>query len=732
MLHDEAMPESRFARLARSCFRHPWRTLGTWVLILVLVNIGASAVGKRDASNFRLSGTDSQRAFDLLAQRFPAQKGDTDQVVLHALGGRTLADPAIVKSGEALAAKLAKVPHVASVGKPLLSKDKTIAILGVTYDNSIDKLKLADLKKVSKTATGARTSSLDVEIGGQGAEQARQSGPGATSAIGLLAALVVLFITFGSIIAAGVPIVSAIFALGSAIGLITLGTHVIDTPDFATQLAELIGLGVGIDYALLVLTRYKSEVARGHSREESMVRAIDTAGRTIVFAAATVIIALLGMFALGLSFLDGVALGAALAVALTMLAALTLLPAFMRFAGGWIDGLRKKTREKAAARPAADEGRLWSAWSTQVQKHPWPAIVLSLVVLLGLAIPALTLRLGNSDAGTDPASSTTHKAFALISKGFGPGFNGTFLVVSELPKPGDTGSLGTLAAKLKADRGIVSVSAPRLSPDKSVAILTAVPTTSPQDAKTTSLLHRVRDDIVPSVERDSGSRVSVGGITAVQEDFTNSIASKLPYFVGIVVLLCALLLLAVFRSLFIPIKAAVMNLLSIGAALGFVTLVFQKGVGNSLLGIETGPVESFLPVMLFAIVFGLSMDYEVFLVSRVHEEWEKTDDAHGSVRHGLAATGRVITAAATIMIVVFGSFALGDDRIIKLFGLGLASAVLFDALIIRCLLVPAIMELMGRAAWWLPPWLDRILPRLNIENADAPPAAAKPATESGD
>ncbi len=717
--------QSRFARLARVCYQHPWRIVGTWVLILVVVSAAAGAIGKVDSSNFRLSGTDSQRAFDLLAERFPAQKGDTDQVVFAVRGSQgTLRDPALAAQARATLAKVKALPHVATVGAVTPSRDGRVAVAPVTYDNTVDKLELTDLKKVVNTARDGSTSALQVEVGGQGAEFARQEGPGASGFIGLLAAMIVLLFTFGSIVAAGVPILSAVFALGSAIGLIALGSHVIDTPDFATQLAELIGLGVGIDYALLVLTRYRSEVSRGAERSEAVVRAIDTAGRTVVFAAATVIIALLGMFALGLSFLNGVALGAALAVLLTMLAALTLLPALLRISGGRIDGLRRRTREKFAARPPSDEGRRWLAWSRGVQNHPWPAIVVSLIILLGLAAPALGMRLGSSDAGTDPTGSTTRKAYDLISDGFGKGVNGTFLVVTELPRKGDRAALVPLRESLKADPGIVSVSEPRLSPDGSVATLTAVPSTSPQDKKTTTVLRRLRNDVIPPVERQTNATVSIGGFTAVQEDFTRTIADKLPYFVGIVVLLSALLLMAVFRSILLPIKAAAMNLLSIGAALGFVTLVFQHGVGAGLLGIQTGPIESFLPVMLFAIVFGLSMDYEVFLLSRVHEEWEHTGDAHHAVRHGLAATGRVITAAAAIMVVVFGSFAIGDDRIIKLFGIGLASAVLLDAVIIRCLLVPAIMELMGRRAWWLPAGLDRVLPHLAIERPEGTPATA--------
>jgi RND superfamily putative drug exporter len=488
-----------------------------------------------------------------------------------------------------------------------------------------------------------------------------------------------------------------------------------------------------------VLTRYRAEVKGGRDRLEAIEVASDTAGRTVFFAACTVIIALLGMLLLGLSFLHGVAIGAALAVLLTMVGALTLLPALLMGAGGWIDrlhlriplpGARRRRAEKAAS--ARPDGAAWARWSAGVQRRPWLAAGAALAVLLALAAPALGMRLGTSDASLDPAGSTTKAAYGLISDGFGPGVNGQFLLATKLPAKGDAAAAQQIAAAARTDRGIASVSKPQLSKDGQVAIITAFPKTGPQDQATTDTLDRLRSDVLPPAEKASGATVEIGGLTASQEDFTQVVASKLPVFIGAVVLLSALLLLAVFRSVIIPVKAAVMNLLSIGAALGVVTLIFQEGVGAGLLGIGTGPIESFVPVMVFAIVFGLSMDYEIFLMSRIHEEWEHTGDPHQSVGRGLATTGKVITAAASIMIVVFASFALGDDRIIKLFGLGLASAVLLDALVIRCLLVPALMEIFGRRAWYMPAWLDRIIPRLALERPETPvatPPREEPAVE---
>src|SRR4051794_2202130 len=383
-------------------------------------------------------------------------------------------------------------------------------------------------------------------------------------------------------------------------------------------------------------------------------------------------------------------------------------------------GVRWRARRNARRERRRTEGSGWQRWSHAVQARPWLAAGLALVVLIALALPALNMRLGSSDAGVDPPGSTTRDAYHLIADGFGAGTNGSFLLVAALREKGDRAAAQRLAAAVRSDRGFSFVAPPALSPDGAVATINAYPRTGPQDAATTDTLHRLRDDVVPEFERRTGAHVEVGGFTASNEDFSNVVAGKLPLFVGVVVLLSALLLLAVFRSVVIPIKAAIMNLLSIGAALGFITLIFQDGHGAGLLGIGTGPIESFVPVLMFAIVFGLSMDYEVFLMSRVHEEWERTNDAHRSVARGLQTTGRVITAAAAIMVLVFGSFALGDDRVIKLFGIGLASAVFIDAVIIRCLLVPAVMEIFGRRAWWLPGWLDRRRPRLAIEAPHEP------------
>ena len=740
---------SRFVRLARVCGRHRWRTFLTWLVALVAIQVVAGTVGTKQISSFRLPGTESQRAYDLLADHFPAAKGDSDQLVFRARSGK-LTDPATKAHITAALKRVRASESVGSVESPFsprgqVTKDGSIGVATVNYTKSTNDIEPARLEKAEKAAFTARSATLQVEHGGPGAEIVRYTNSqGPSEGIGIIAAAIVLLITFGSLVAAGLPLIATLLALGSTLGVITLLSHLVDTPDFASQLASLIGLGVGIDYALFVVTRFRAEVRRGLDRDRAIELAVDTAGRTVTFAAITVVIALLGLLLLGLSFMHGVALGAATAVLATLFAALTIVPALIGGSHGFIDGVLREFDSRGGFRfwlskrrlsiPGASfrakraakrerkrtDGAAWARWSRAVQRRPWFAIAAAVLMLVALALPTLNMRLGSSDAGVDPPGTTTRNAYHLIAQGFGAGTNGSFLVVAALGQKGDRQAAAQIAGSLKRDKDFTFVAPPAVSPDGRVATVIAYPRTGPQDAATAQTLRRVRDDLVPGLERRTGSRIEIGGFTASNEDFSDVVAGKLPLFVGVVVLLSALLLLAVFRSVIIPIKAALMNLLSIGAALGFVTLVFQDGKGAGLLGIGTGPIESFVPVLMFAIVFGLSMDYEVFLISRVHEEWERSHDASGAVANGLQTTGRVITAAASIMILVFASFALADDRVIKEFGIGLASAVLFDALIIRCLLVPALMEVLGRHAWWLPSWLERRLPRLAIEPEPQP------------
>jgi putative drug exporter of the RND superfamily len=711
---------SRFVRIAGWCTQHRWQTFLAWLLLVIAAGALGQTVGTQKIDSFRLSNTESQQAYDLLAQHSPTQNGLTDQLVYVARSG-SLKDPAQRTRIDGSLDRLRQDPALVTVAAPRIAPDGRIGVVDITYAGKFEDLEVDDVKRVQTTAFEARGPALEVEHGGQGAELVRFSEQGGGDfLIALLAAFVVLMITFGSVIAAGVPLLTAMFALGATLGLVPVISHLVDTPDFAGQLATLIGIGVGIDYALIIVTRYRAEHSRGLSREDALMLAMDTAGRTVFFAGCTVIIALLGLLLLGLSFLYGAAIAAAVAVLFTMLAALTLLPALLSRFGNWIDRVRlpmpgRKARAAKLAAAAPGESPAWARWSELVQRRPWTAALVALLILLALAAPALHMRLGTSDAGLDPEGTTTRKAYDLVAEGFGAGTNGSFLLAVQLPEKGDVAAAKRVAQAAAKDPDVAFVTPPQIAKDGEAATIVLFPKTGPQDEQTTKLLDRLRDEQLPAVEQATGAQVYVGGQVATQEDFTGVIAKKLPLFVGMVVLLSALLLMMVFRSVFIPIKAAAMNLLSIGAALGFVTLVFQDGHFADALGVGTGPIESFVPVMLFAIVFGLSMDYEMFLVSRIHEEWLQTQDASRAVRNGVATTGRVITAAAAIMVVVFALFSFAGERVITEFGLGLAIAILLDALVIRCLLVPALMQLVGRAAWWFPSWLERRLPRLAIE-----------------
>jgi putative drug exporter of the RND superfamily len=530
--------------------------------------------------------------------------------------------------------------------------------------------------------------------------------------------VVVLLLSFGSLLAMGLPIVTALFGLGAGLGVIGLGSHLVDMVDFSSELALMIGLGVGIDYALFIVTRYRDAYRENSGDVQAALElAMNTAGRAILFAGATVVIALLGMFALGVSFLYGVAIAASLGVLLVLAASLTLLPALLIFTGKRVGRIRQRSRRREA------RAGFWLRWVGLIQRRPMWAALGSTALLLALAAPALGLRLGASDAGNDPANQTTRHAYDLLAAGFGSGFNGPLQLAVSLPAADDAAGLAQLTTSLRHTPGIASVAAPRLNPARDTAAIAVYPTTSPQSAQTTSLVKRLRSDVLPPLAKTTGASVYVGGATATQVDFAHVLSGKLPLFIGMVVLLSALLLLVVFRSLLIPVQAALMNLLSIAAALGVVQAIFERGWLAGLIGVQAGPIDAFIPVMVFAIVFGLSMDYEVFLVSRIHEEWQHRGDASAAVREGLANTGRVITAAAAVMVVVFASFAAGDDRVLKLFGIAMATAVFLDAIVIRSILMPAVLELFGSRTWAFPRWFDRRLPRLAIEPV-TPPAPA--------
>jgi putative drug exporter of the RND superfamily len=698
-----------------------------WIVALIGIGMLAASVGSDFSEEFSLPSSDSKEALDLLENRFPAQSGDSAQIV-YKTAAKVDSEP-IKEKMEAVFAEIEKLPHVSEVASPYqsgtaagVSEDGTIAYATVQFNVTTDKLRDGEVKKAMTIAQGAAGDGLQVEAGGQPVEEVRSEEEESFSeGVGVLAAIAVLLISFGSVVAMGLPIVTALFALGIGISVITLFTHVFDTADFAPQLAFMIGLGVGVDYALFILTRFRNGLDEGMEKRAAAVAAVDTAGRAVLFAGITVIISLMGMLLLGLPFLYGVATAAAIAVLFTMIAALTLLPALLTIVGGWVNRLRIPFLGSGAR--SIDETGWWFRWSRRIQSRPWLAVLLSGGLLIALCIPTLSLRLGTNDAGTDPAGTTTREAYDLLAEGFGPGFNGPFQIVAALPAKGEDAALRDLRTTLKSEEGVEAVTDVTLNPDKTVGVFQLYPTTSPQSAATTDLLDHIRGDVIPAVEEETGARVHVGGINAIFEDFGNAIADKLPLFIGVVVLLSALLLMTVFRSLLVPLKAVLMNLLSIGAAFGLIVAVFQWGWGASLIGVDsTGPIISFFPIFLFAIIFGLSMDYEVFLMSRIHEEWEHRRDATEAVTRGLALTGRVITAAAAIMVTVFGAFMLGEDRVIKLFGLGLAAAIFIDAVIIRSVLVPAIMQLLDTRAWYMPDWLGGILPRLHVEPAPGDPS----------
>jgi RND superfamily putative drug exporter len=704
--------------LARWSSSHRRLVVVLWVVALVGVTGISRAVGSHYANNFSLPGTDAQRAADLLSSRFPAQSGDSDQIVVSTRHGR-LDAPAVRRQVEQMLSRIADLPHVVSVTSPFapgshaISRDGTVGFATVVFDQRANVLPVSATNKVIAAATAARSPGLQVELGGQAIEFAQRSSIGYTALVGLGAAVIVLLVSFGSMLAMGLPIVTALFGLGTGLGLIALLSRLLPMPDFSSELALMIGLGVGIDYALFIVTRYREAYRRnGNDVGSAVEEAMNTAGRAVIFAGATVVIALMGMFALGVGFLYGLAVSSSVAVLLVLAASLTLLPALLTFFGRRI-GKPGVLARRAESRPR--RSGFWTRWITTIQRRPWVAFVVSAAFMLTLASPALSLWLGNTDAGNDPTSQTTRRAYDLLAQGFGRGFNGPLLLAVKLPNAGDRGAVAQFAAALRGTPGIAAVTPPRISPSGDAATISAFPETSPQSAQTESLVKHLRGQVIPPIEHATGTTAYIGGPTAAQIDFSRVLASKLWLFIGVVVLLSALLLMIVFRSLLIPLQAASMNLLSIGASMGIVVAVFQWGWLGSAFGIAKGPIAAFLPVMVFAIVFGLSMDYEVFLVSRIHEEWTHGADSSTAVREGLVHTGRVITAAAAVMVAVFLSFVLGGQRILELFGLALASAVFLDAVVIRCIMLPATLELLGERTWWFPAKLDRRLPRLAIE-----------------
>ena len=710
--------------IARWCVTHRRAVLAGWLVALIGFTVISQSVGSSYKNSFSLKGTQSFEAQQLIERAAPKASGDVEQVVIATDHG-TITAPAVKARAQAMLAKVAKLPEVASVASPYaargaaqIGRSGQVAFADVIMTKQAVKFTTAQAKQFVTTARAGTGGRLTVAVEGQVAEQTNATNV-SSAGLGAIAALIVLFLVFGSLLAAVLPLVTAGVALGVGTAVIGLLSHVLNMASFSSQLSLLIGLGVGVDYALFIVTRYRQGLQRGKPIEDAIVDALDTSGRAVMFAGITVCIALLGMFALGVSFLYGVAVAATIVVAFTVLSALTLLPALLGFLGPRILGRRARRALSAGELTGSDTGGLWVRWTQFLQARPVVIATGAVLVMALIAIPFFSMRLGSSDAGSDPAGTTTRQAYHLLEKGFGPGYNGPLSLVAQVNSNREKAAFVKVSRAVAHTRGVVRVTPPRLLPGKhgqsAVVSASVYPVGSPQAASTSNLLTTLRHSVVPTASAGSGVRVLIGGQTAIFADFAGVLSSKLPLFIGVVVLLSFLLLTAVFRSLVIPATAALMNMLSAGAAFGVITAVFQWGWLHSLFGISTGPIEAFIPVMMFAILFGLSMDYEVFLVARIYEEWHRTHDNRLAVSRGLAATGRTITAAAAIMILVFGSFILGGQVVIEMFGLGLAAAVLLDALIVRSIIVPGLMLILGDANWALPRGLDRILPHLNVE-----------------
>jgi RND superfamily putative drug exporter len=730
--------------LATWCVQHRRTVVFSWLAALILISILGIASGSTYSNTFSLPKTQSTDALHLLQAVSPKVSGDVEQVVFATSHGEKITSPAVEARITTTLAKIAKIDHVTTVVSPLssagsaqISKSQTVAFASVTFDQLAQNISNSVADQLVSTARSGDSPDLQVAVGGQVAELANKVSVGGLP-IGVLAAGIVLLLVFGSLLAMALPLISALASLGIAIGLIELLSHVMKMPQFASELTVLIGLGVGVDYALFIVTRHRQGLIAGHDNEESIVNAVNTSGRAVLFAGIIVCIALLGMFALGVSFLYGLAVSASLGVLLTMVAALTLLPALLGFIGPRVLSRRqrKNLRTNGPRVVGASGSGFWSRWADFVNRRPTAPALLALAAIIVIALPFFSLQLGSSDQGNDPAGTTTRQAYDMLSSGFGPGFNGPLQLVAEIKSPAEKTAFSHVVSAVAKQSGVAEVPAPTYIPAKNgneVALVDVFPTTSPQASATTNLVERLRNTVVPRAEAGSKLTVLVGGSTAIYIDFAHVLSAKLPLFIGLVVLLSFLLLAMVFRSLVIPLISALLNILSIGAAFGVLVAVFQWGWLDSLFGIgATGPIESFLPVMLFAIVFGLSMDYQVFLVTRIHEEWVKTGDSKLAVRNGLAATGKTISAAALIMILVFGSFILGGEIVIKEFGLGLAGGILVDAIVIRMAVVPAGLTLLGRSTWWFPRWLDRILPNFAFEDSDPPVVAVESTPTEGD
>ncbi|MFD7497067.1 MMPL family transporter [Streptomyces sp. NPDC059832] len=710
------------AAIARWCIRHRLIAVLVWLFALGGAATAAGFAGSAYSNDYEVPGTESGRAAELLRSGFTDLGGDTDTIVWHTSDSTVRAADVRQTMTRTLHA-VEELPGVGAVTGPYgasgtaqISGDGHTAYATITFDQQVDDIPVQQARAVVDTAKAAAGDHLQVELGGPAVALTEAPSAHLSEAVGVLVAAVVLFLAFGSLAASMLPIATALVSVGTAYaGTVLLG-HVMTVADFAPMLGMLIGLGVGIDYALFIVTRHRSGLRRGLSVTEAAQNAVATTGRAVVFAGATVCIALLGMLILRLGFLNGVAIAASLTVVLTVAASVTLLPALLSFIG--TRALSRRERRQLAEhgpRPESPTG-FAARWSAFVERHPKLLGALAAVVMLVLALPTFSLHLGSSDQGNNPSSSTTRQAYDLLADGFGPGVNGPLTIAAQLDGADDRLAMDGLPATLRSTEGVASVGPVMYNSGGDTAFVTVVPKSSPQSQETSALVDRLRTDVLPRAEQNTSLRAHVGGMTASYDDFARIIIGKLPLFVGVVIGLGCLLLLLAFRSIGIPLKAAVMNVAAVASSFGVVVAIFQWGWGSELLGLgSSGPIEPFLPVIMVSVLFGLSMDYQVFLVGRMYEEWLETGDNRRAVRVGLAETGRVINSAAVIMISVFLAFVLSGDRVIAMFGIALAAAVMLDAFVLRTLLVPALMHLLGGANWWLPRRLDRLLPRISIE-----------------
>jgi putative drug exporter of the RND superfamily len=702
----------RLRRLADIAYRRRGRMVVAWIAALVvLIGLGSSLAGEYNA-DYDTPGSESKAAGDITEQEFEGYSGQEIYVVWKDEAGAT--SPAAQERVDAFLAEAKQVDNVAEETPIRVSEDGTIATTTLPLTVPGWDVEKEDGEALIAAAEEHSGDGLEIRLGGDPIYVAQEAG--SPEGIGFLGGAIVLLIAFGSVVAAGLPLAMALVGLGiTSGGLILLLANVVDVPDWTTAVSGLIGIGVGIDYALLVLTRFRAAMSEGKDRHDAVVEAVTTAGRAVVIAGFTVVIAVLGLLLTGLPYMFGVAISASLAVLVVMLAAITLLPALLSYLGPNVDRLRIPFLGRALRTEGGGESPA-ARWSHWIQRRPWPAAIIATAILLALAAPALGMRLGFPDAGNDPSDTMTRQAYDLITEGFGPGTNGPLVIAAELPDPAARGDMEALADRLRAEDGIAFIPDPVINEDGSAGLITAIPTTSPQEAETEDLVNRLRETVVPEELSGTGINAEIGGVTAALEDQSDYITDRMPLFIAGVVGLSFLLLLVAFHSPLISLKAGVMNLLSVGAAYGVMTLVAQGGSFSELIGIDREvPIAPFMPVMMFAILFGLSMDYEVFLISRIREEYLKDGNTRRAIADGLAKTARVITAAAAIMVVVFLAFLAAPDVFLKLFGIGLASAIFLDATVVRLVLVPAVMQLLGKWNWWIPSWLDRLLPRLDVE-----------------